>query len=88
MHITDKKICQPWRAGQVVMRELYKYLGSDFKWKKPPYEYNYTHMPIDIINGTDKLRLWVENNGDMTVLDAFEDFYTYKNQLARVILYS
>lgn len=88
MHITDKKICQPWRAGQLVMRELYKYLGSDFKWKNPPYEYDYTNMPIDIINGTDKLRHWVENNGDMTALDAFEDFYTYKNQLATVKLYS
>ena len=42
---------------------MYHELGSDFKWKEPPYEYEYHKVPVDLINGTDKLRFWVEKNG-------------------------
>lgn len=87
MHVTDKNIYRPWRIGQFIMRELYHYMGEDFIWKKPPYEYDYTHMPIDIINGTNKLRHWVEKNGDMAELDSFEYFDKYKNQLEEIKLY-
>ncbi|WP_456440520.1 exo-beta-N-acetylmuramidase NamZ family protein [Psychroserpens sp.] len=87
IHITDKKIFNPWRVGQFMMRELYHHLGNDFKWKEPPYEYNYTHKPIDIINGSDKLRHWVENNEPVEMLDSFENLEAYKNQLNEIKLY-
>ena len=48
---------------QVLCKILYHSLGEDFRWKPPPYEYEYHKMPIDILNGTDKLRIWVENDG-------------------------
>ena len=42
---------------------MYHELGSEFKWKGPPYEYEFHKVPVDLINGTDELRLWVEKNG-------------------------
>jgi uncharacterized protein YbbC (DUF1343 family) len=63
IHVTDRQKFEPWRLCQTLCREFYHHLGSEFKWKQPPYEYEYDRMPIDLINGTDKLRLWVENNG-------------------------
>ncbi len=87
IHITDKKIFQPWRVGQLLMREIHHHLGNDFEWKKPPYEYNYTQKPIDIINGTDKLRLWVENNESIEKLTAFENLENYRNQLNKIKIY-
>ncbi|EAQ99672.1 exo-beta-N-acetylmuramidase NamZ domain-containing protein [Maribacter sp. HTCC2170] len=87
IHITDKANFKPWKGGQLIMRELYHYLGEDFKWKQPPYEYDYTHMPIDIINGTDKLRHWVENNGDFEELDSFENFNSHQIQLEEIKIY-
>ena len=69
------------------MREIYHYLGDDFHWKEPPYEYNYIQQPIDIINGTDKLRHWVENNGDIELLDNFENLKDYKLQLNEIKIY-
>ena len=33
IHVTDKSTYKPWRIGQLIMRELYHYLGTDFKWK-------------------------------------------------------
>ena len=87
IHITDKKTFKPWRVGQFMMRELYHHLESDFEWKKPPYEYNYTHKPIDIINGTNRLRHWVENNESIEILDSFENIEVYKQQLNEIKIY-
>lgn len=63
IHVTDRKTFEPWRLCQYLLREFYKELGSEFKWKIPPYEYEYHKAPVDLINGTDELRLWVEKNG-------------------------
>ena len=87
IHITNKKTFQPWRVGQLMMREIHHHLGNDFEWKKSPYEYNYTQKPIDIINGTDKLRLWVENNESIEKLTTFENLEGYKNQLNEIKIY-
>ena len=87
IHITDKKTFQPWRVGQLMMRELYHHLGNDFEWKEPPYEYNYTQKPIDIINGTNKLRHWVTNNGSIDKLNSFENLSAYKQQFAEIKIY-
>ena len=63
IHVTDEGLFQPWKVGQVLCKTFYHELGDNFKWKPPPYEYEYHKMPIDILNGTDKLRMWVEKNG-------------------------
>ncbi len=87
IHVTNKSTFKPWRVGQMIMRELYHYLGEEFEWKKPPYEYNYTQKPIDIINGTDKLRHWVENNEPIEILDTFEELDNYKKQFNEIKIY-
>ena len=87
VHITNKSSFKPWRIGQFMMRELYSYLGDEFEWKDPPYEYNYTQKPIDIINGTDKLRYWVENNEPIEMLDSFEELDNYKYQFSEIKIY-
>jgi uncharacterized protein YbbC (DUF1343 family) len=60
IHVTDRKTFQPWRLCQLLCQIFYHELGADFKWKVPPYEYEYEKAPIDLINGTDVLRHWVE----------------------------
>ena len=87
IHVTNKVTFKPWRVGQLILRELYHSLADDFEWKKAPYEYNYTQKPIDLINGTDKLRHWVENNDSIEMLDDFENLDTYKQQFNSVKIY-
>lgn len=87
IHVTDKKRFKPWRTGQFLLREVYQYLGGKFQWLQPPYEYNYHQMPIDIINGTDKLRHWVENKESIEALDSYEDLDSYKQQLNEIKIY-
>ncbi len=87
IHVTDKLIFKPWRVGQLLLRELYHHLGDDFEWKNPPYEYNYSQKPIDIINGTDKLRNWVEKNQSIEILDSFENLKDYRSKLNEIKIY-
>ncbi|PIR43836.1 hypothetical protein COV24_00660 [candidate division WWE3 bacterium CG10_big_fil_rev_8_21_14_0_10_32_10] len=60
IHITDRQQFSPWKLGQALMKCFHQELGPHFSWKKPPYEYEYDRPPIDFINGTDRLRHWVE----------------------------
>ena len=69
------------------MQELHHYMGDHFEWLNPPYEYDYENWPIDIINGTDKLRKWVEAKGTMEELDAMEDYSEYQSNLESIQLY-
>ncbi|CDF79693.1 conserved hypothetical protein (DUF1343) [Formosa agariphila KMM 3901] len=85
--ITDRKTYKPWRVGQFILRELYQYLGGSFAWKDPPFEYNYHQKPIDIINGTDALRHWVESNSSIESLDDFEILNEYSSQVNEVKIY-
>ncbi|WP_456376308.1 exo-beta-N-acetylmuramidase NamZ family protein [Lutibacter sp.] len=87
IHITNKVLFKPWRVGQLLLRELYHHLENSFKWKMPPFEYNYTQLPIDIINGSKKLRHWVEKNESIEILDSFENLTNYKLQLNEIKIY-
>ncbi len=83
IHVTDRKVFRPWALGQFLCREFYHRLGSDFAWKKPPYEYEENLLPIDIINGTDQIRKWVEANGSIEELNALEQNRDFENFLSQ-----
>lgn len=87
IHILDKQKFTPWRVGQFLLKTLYHLMGDDFKWREAPYEYDYDNRPIDIINGTDKLREWVEANGTMSELGDLENLDQYRAQLDQIKLY-
>ena len=72
IHVTDREKFMPWRLGQFLLREFSKKLGKKFTWHQGPYEYEYEKLPIDLINGSDKLRLWVESAQGIEKLDLFE----------------
>lgn len=68
IHVTNRKSFQPWKVCQLLCREFYHHLGDKFQWKQPPYEYEYEKLPVDLINGTNQLRKWVEQNGSYEAL--------------------
>jgi uncharacterized protein YbbC (DUF1343 family) len=63
IHVTDPVAFRPWLLGQMLLQEIYWKLGKNFSWKTPPYEYEWQRLPIDMINGGEELRQWVEQKG-------------------------
>jgi uncharacterized protein YbbC (DUF1343 family) len=90
IHVTDPRAFLSWRFGQLLCHTLYKELGSDFKWNDQAYEYQQDRLAIDFINGTDKIRHWVEDSGDLRTLETLElaGRETYLDQRSNILLYS
>lgn len=89
IHVTDNNNFKSWRLGQLLCREFYSRLGNDFSWKRPPYEYEYDKLPIDLINGTDLIREWVEKNGQYKDLRKIEQngINDYINNRNEILMY-
>jgi len=60
MHVLDRRTFRPVEAGVALIAA---YRGADqkqFAWRQPPYEYEHTKMPIDILAGSSALREQIE----------------------------
>jgi uncharacterized protein YbbC (DUF1343 family) len=89
VHSTNHLQFRSFLVGQVLCREFYRELGSEFQWNDKPYEYEFHKLAIDLINGTDKVRHWVEKNGSVSDLIKIEKIGhdDYLNKRAKVLLY-
>ncbi|MBL7774659.1 MAG: DUF1343 domain-containing protein, partial [Saprospiraceae bacterium] len=89
LHVHERRRFQPWRTGLVLLRELFRWLGPDFQWRQPPFEYEEHILPIDLLTGTDRLRLWVEKQGAVEELDQLEaeGLDHYLSQRENILLY-
>lgn len=69
LHVTDPDAFRPLKTAVQLLEVIYRLYPNHFEWKQPPYEYEYEKMPIDLIFGTDKIRLALENR------QGLESFY-------------
>ena len=65
IHVTDRRIFQPFKTGVAVLKAMLDLYPGQFKWKRPPYEYEYRKMPIDILAGTPVLRRRLEEGATL-----------------------
>jgi uncharacterized protein YbbC (DUF1343 family) len=49
LHVTDRNVFQPFQTGVEIIRMLRKL--KEFAWKKPPYEYEWKRLPIEVLIG-------------------------------------
>ena len=61
LHVTDRKSYRPLATTMTLLSYLIRHHGDHFRWKEPPYEYEYNKMPIDILLGSDKWRQELES---------------------------
>ncbi len=58
----DHQAFRPWRLMALVFKALRR-IRPDYEiWRDFPYEYEHDQLAIDLINGSDLLRLWVDDN--------------------------
>jgi uncharacterized protein YbbC (DUF1343 family) len=60
IHVTDRHRFAPWKTGMLLLGMLFKFHWELIEWRDPPFEYNDTQLPIDLLNGSSKPRQWVE----------------------------
>ena len=57
IHILDPYTYEPYFTSLCILQTVIKTHPKYFDWKSPPYEYEYKHMPIDLIIGRKNVRL-------------------------------
>jgi uncharacterized protein YbbC (DUF1343 family) len=56
VHVTDRGTFRAVETGVAVIEILRRAAPASFAWRPPPYEYEYTKPPIDILYGSAALR--------------------------------
>jgi len=62
LHVTSRDVFRPVETGIVLMEAFKHAAHGQFAWKQPPYEYEHTKMPIDVLYGSAKLREGLDAN--------------------------
>jgi uncharacterized protein YbbC (DUF1343 family) len=60
IHVLDRETFRPVRTCVELIAEFRRQDPGRFEWREPPYEYEHEKMPIDILYGSEALRLAVE----------------------------
>ena len=60
IHVTNRQTFRPVDTGLALI-EAFRIAGpTHFAWREPPYEYEFTRPPIDILAGSARLREGLE----------------------------
>ena len=86
----DHAAFRPWRLVALAFKALRR-LRPDYPlWADFPYEYEFNRRPIDVINGSDLLRTWVDDPhaspADLDALAALDEA-EWRAQRQSVLLY-
>jgi len=70
IHVTERRAFEPVITGIAIVKTAYDMYRDDFRWKDPPYEYEYDRNPFDVISGTSKVREAIERGDDLASIQA------------------
>jgi uncharacterized protein YbbC (DUF1343 family) len=86
----DHAAFRPWRLQALAFKALRRQRPDYTLWRDFPYEYEHGRLAIDLINGSEALRHWVDDPaagpGDLEAL-AREDERAWLEQRADVLIY-
>jgi uncharacterized protein YbbC (DUF1343 family) len=70
IHVTDRQKFKPAITGIAIVKTAFDMYRNDFRWKDPPYEYEYDRNPFDLIAGTDKVREAIEQGASLADIES------------------
>ena len=62
IHVTNSERFKPFLTSLAMIAAARRAAPRGFAWKRPPYEFERRRRPIDILCGTDQIRLAIERN--------------------------
>ncbi len=61
IHVTDRGAFEPFITGITALAAARNMYPEFFKWRQPPYEYEYENLPIEILCGCREIPSMIEN---------------------------
>ncbi len=65
IHVIDYTRFRPYFTSLALLQAVIETHEKGFRWKEPPYEYEFERMPIDLILGDGDLRKGLESGGNL-----------------------
>ena len=65
IHVLNPNIYRPYRTSLALLKIIIEIYKDDFAWHKPPYEYDFKRLPIDLIFGDSSIRAALEEGKDI-----------------------
>ena len=90
IHITDPHVYRSCYMTTGLLRAIMEIHGESFRWKEPPYEYEYKKTPIDIIVGDSSFRRDLESGVPVSTMEKkwLTDLESYIQWREPFLLYS
>lgn len=89
VHVTERSIFKPVITGIALIKAVFDLYPNYFKWKEPPYEYVYNQNPFDVIAGTEKIRINLEQKKSVKEIESLwdESEEDFRNLREKYLLY-
>lgn len=68
IHVTNRLSYQPVLSTVHLLQCIIRLYPNHFRWKNPPYEYEYEKMPFDILAGNSWLREMIEQQTPLKII--------------------
>lgn len=69
LHVTERLAFRPFKTGLAVLKSAMELADGIFAWRQPPFEYEWQKLPIDILAGTDAVRIQLEQGMDLVEME-------------------
>ena len=69
IHVTDAQRFKPFLTGLAEISVARRLAPRGFAWRRPPYEFEKKKMPIDILCGTDRIRVAIEKGTPLPAIE-------------------
>ncbi len=78
VHVRDRNVFEPYLSGIAVISAARMLYRDSFRWREPPYEYEYEKLPIEILSGGPEIPRMIEQG-----LPMHEVRHSWQADLAR-----
>jgi uncharacterized protein YbbC (DUF1343 family) len=69
IHVLNPPTFRPYTTSLALLKTIIETHERQFRWKPPPYEYEYEKMPIDMILGDSSIRGALEGGDDVYIVE-------------------
>jgi len=90
IHITDPAAFRPYRTSLALLQAVILLYPEAFEYKKPPYEYEYERLPMDLILGDKLVRQALEQSESVMDMEKSwqNDLNVFEKLRQEVLLYN
>lgn len=69
LHVTDAALFRPYRTSLALLQAVVQLYPGEFRYKEPPYEYDFERLPMDLILGDGEVRQQLQEGVPIPALE-------------------